>query len=147
MTAAKHAGHGLPNLRVRRFRSLVEERFGRHDNAVDAESALHCLLIDEGLLDGMGSLDSSDPFQCRDLRSCHRTHRCDAGADRLTFDDDRTRPTLAQTATELRPAKREIIAKHIKQWSCRIHLLHVRPAVDYQVQHAHLRSSKTPLRS
>src|SRR5262249_56431268 len=37
--SAEHVGHSLLNLRVGRLRVLVEQRFGRENHAVDAETA------------------------------------------------------------------------------------------------------------
>ena len=70
--AAQHAGHRLPDLRVRRFRVPIEERLGGHDDAVDAEAALHRLLVDERLLNRMRLVDRAETFERRDLGARRR---------------------------------------------------------------------------
>ena len=66
---AEHAGHGLLDLRVAGFWISIEERFGREDDAVHAEPALHGLFINKRLLNRMRFFDGSEPLERRDFRS------------------------------------------------------------------------------
>src|SRR5882724_400147 len=100
VTAAQYAGHRLLDLCRSRFRVPIHEGFGCHDDAVDTEPTLHCLLIDERILNRMWFLDRPAPLERRDLRSSHGTHGRNTRANRLTSDNHRARPTLAETAPE-----------------------------------------------
>ena len=51
---------------------------------------------------------------------------------RATSQDDRTRPTLSETASELGASQREVVAQHVQQWRRRIHVHRVCDAVDGQ---------------
>src|SRR5260221_13081975 len=55
------------DLLFRRLRVVRQQRGGLHDHAVDAVAALHRLLVDEGLLDGVRTLVRPQPFKGYDL--------------------------------------------------------------------------------
>ena len=67
--AAQRARHTFPDLRIRRIRSPVEQRLGRHDLPVLAEAALGNLLLDPGLLYRMKLAVLRESFKRRDLAS------------------------------------------------------------------------------
>ena len=100
------------------MRIFVQHRLGRHDLTVLAESARGRLLIDPGLLQRVQFAIGREPFQRGDFAP-DRGHRQDAGADRGTVDDYRTRAALAKTASKLGPLEVEVIAEDIQQWRVR----------------------------
>ena len=125
------------NVAVRGLWILVEERRGGHDDARQAEPALRRLLVDERLLQRMRSVRSAEAFERRDLSAVQGAYRRDAGANRTLPDDHRARPALTQAASELWPAKRQIVAEHIQQRRRRIDVDHVSRAVHRQGKLAH----------
>src|SRR5579864_3371321 len=139
-TTAQHAGHRFLNLGVAGPRILVEESLGGHDHAVDAEAALRRPLVNKRFLNRVRLFESSDAFQRGDVGARYCIDGRYAGADRLTLYDHRARSALPQAATELRPAQLQIVAQHIQQRSRRVHIHGVRPAVDFQIDCAHVPS-------
>ena len=89
---------------------LVQKSFRGHDDATDAESALRRLFIDECLLNRVRLFGSPEPFERGDLGAGHRLNRGDARADSIPFDDYRASAALAESTTEFRAAKFEIVA-------------------------------------
>src|SRR2546422_10806245 len=131
VATAEHAGHGLLDFDVCGFWFAIQKCLGSHDDAIDAKSALHRLLIDERLLNRVRLLEASEAFERRDLRSRDSAHRRDAGTYCLAFDDHRAGSALTETATELRPAQRKIVAQHVEQRCGRVHVYGVGPpAID-----------------
>ena len=55
------------------------------------------------------------------------------------FDDHRAGAALAEAAAELRTAQLEVVAEHVEQRRRRIDVDGVRPPVDLQCQHDHVR--------
>src|SRR5688572_18919353 len=98
MAAAQHSGHGLLNLAICCLGVTIEKGLRGHDDAVDAEAALHRLLIDKSLLNRMRFLDCSQTFQRADIGAGDARYRGDAGSNRLTFDDHGTGAALSKTA-------------------------------------------------
>src|SRR3990170_8632228 len=78
-TAAQHARQRLPDLLVGRLWIPIEERLRRQNDAVEAETALCGLLVDEGSLDRMRPVDRSQALEGGDLRATDISHRRDAG--------------------------------------------------------------------
>src|SRR5439155_23523328 len=85
-------------------------------------------------------IDASKPFERCDFRSCYRADWRDARTDRLPFYNHGACPALAQTTTEFRPAKLEIVAQNVEQRRGRIHVQRVVPAVDFESDRAHMDS-------
>jgi hypothetical protein len=148
--AAQDARHGLANLLVAGLRVPIEEGFGRHNDAIDAKTALRGLLSDKCALQGMGLVDRSDALKCGDFRSRDRTHRRDAGAHRLTFHDHGTGAALAQATAELRSAELEIVAQHVEKRGGRVNVESVRFPINLQRNRAHIKTkvwlSGTPVK-
>ena len=61
--AAEIARQRFFDLAVGGLGSFIEQRFGRHDHAVDAVATLGGLLIDEGLLDPVHLLGGAQTFE------------------------------------------------------------------------------------
>ena len=135
--AAQHAGQRLLNLFVGRLRRAIDERFGGEHDAAEAEAALRGLLIDECLLDGMRFLWCAEPFERGDVAARNGFHRRDARPNRLAFDDDRARATLAEPAAEFRPVHGELVAQDIEQRRRLIDIDGLRAAVDPQIDSGH----------
>src|SRR5215468_7569034 len=131
MTTAQHARHRPPHLSIRRLRVPVQEYFGCHNDAIDTESALHGLLVDERFLNRMGFLDRSEPLECRDFRSRHSGHGRDARTNRLTLDNHRAGSALTKTAAELRSTESEFVAEHVEQRSLRVQVQRVALAINF----------------
>src|SRR5206468_658816 len=90
----------------------------RQNHAAQAEAALRGLLVDEGLLNRMRSLDRAEAFERRDLRVGDRADGRHARSHGSPLDDDRARPALAESAAELRAAESEVVAEDVKKRSC-----------------------------
>src|SRR5207244_12497185 len=110
MTTAQHAGHALADLGIRRLWVRIQECFGCHDDAVDAKSALHGLLVDERFLNRMGLLDRSESLVRGDFRSRYGSQGRDTRANRLTLYNHRALPALTEPPPEHRSANCHIVA-------------------------------------
>src|SRR5262245_30781741 len=60
-TPAQYSGQRAPDLFVGWLRVLVQKSFCSQDHSVDAVAALRSLLVDEGLLDRVRTLERSEP--------------------------------------------------------------------------------------
>src|SRR5262249_32410334 len=129
------------NLCVAGFGVLIEKGFRRQDDAVDAEATLHCLFVDERLLDRVRFLNRAKSLERGDLRPGHRSDRRDTRSNCLSFHDYRAGAALSEAATKLRSSQFEIIAEHVQERRCRIGIDGVGAPVYLQIQHAHENSS------
>src|SRR5437764_134238 len=84
---AEIVGERLFDLSLARVPLSAKEGGCLHDHAVDAVAALHRLLVDEGLLDGMRLLGRAEAFQRRDLAGADAGNRKLTGAHRRAVDD------------------------------------------------------------
>ena len=107
--AAEIARQRFPDLAVGRFGSVVQQRFGRHDHAVDAVAALGRLFIDEGLLNFVHLFGRAQAFEGGDRFILHGAHRGDTGADGVAVHDDRTGAALSEAAAELGAVEPEVV--------------------------------------
>ncbi len=114
---AEDVRHGLLNLAVACAWIPVEECLGSHDDAVDAEAALHCLFVDEGLLDWMRLVDRAETLESVDF-GLRRDgfDGCDTRTYGLTIDDYSAGAALPQAASEFWPAQGKIVAEDVEQW-------------------------------
>src|SRR5688572_6047459 len=136
--AAKASRKRLPYGGVGGPRVPVEVGFGSHDDAIDAEAALHGLRIDESLLDRMGLLWCAESFECRDLRVADGVDRSHARANRFALDHHRTRPALPEPAAELRPAQPKVVAENKEERCVGIDIHPVTLPVDAKRENCHL---------
>src|SRR5260370_14986997 len=107
-----------------------EEGGGLHHHAVDAVAALSRLLLDEGLLDGMGLLRGPQAFEghhlALDLRDGRHT-----GSERLAVDQDRAGSALREPAAELGTVQAEVVAQDVEQRGVGLDIELVGLAVDH----------------
>ena len=134
--AAQNPGHRLLNLSFGGFRVLIQKGLRRHDDSADAEPALGRLLIDKSLLNRVRILRSAKSFKRCDFGRGDSLNGCDAGSDRLAFDDHGTRAALSQTAAEFGAPKLQIVAERIEQGSRRIEIYTMRTAIHLQYEFA-----------
>ena len=73
------------------------------------------LLVDEGLLHGIGMLARAEPFQRHDVAAGAAFDRNDAGARRDAVDQHGAGAALAEPAAIFRTVQFEIVAQHVKQ--------------------------------
>src|SRR5213594_3898604 len=85
----------------------------------------------------MRLLEGSETFEGCDLRRAYSADRSNTRANRFALDNHGAGSALTETATELRPAQREIVAQHVQQRCRRVYVHGVSPAVDFQVKYAH----------
>src|SRR5215813_8675911 len=71
MTSAKNVRHGLTDIGVAGLGIAIEISLGGHNDAIHAESALHCLFVDECFLNRMRLVGGSQTFQGRNLSVRH----------------------------------------------------------------------------
>src|SRR6187431_2468239 len=91
---AQHGCHRLLNLRVRRVRCPIAKGLRGHDDAVDAEPALHGLFVDEGLLERVRIFRRPEAFERRDLGGSKGAEGGDTRPYRTTADVDGARSAL-----------------------------------------------------
>src|SRR6058998_384919 len=101
-------------LGVARPRTLLQQRRGCHDHAVDAVPALGSLLGDECLLEWMGMLAGAQALERRHgpVDRGHRRHTRARGA---IADVDGAGTALGQATPELRAIQSELFAKHVQE--------------------------------
>ena len=135
--AAENAGHGALNLLVAGIGIFVDEGLGRHDDGVQAKTALRRLLVDESLLNRVRLVDGAEAIERGDFVSRDGFDRRDAGANRLTFHDHGAGAALAEAAAKFRSAKIQIVAQGVEQRSRRIKIQRVAGAVNFDRNGAH----------
>src|SRR5439155_21636571 len=94
--------------------------------------------VDERLLKRMRLLECTESFQRGDLHPGHGPDRCDAGTDRAPLSEHCAGAALSEPTAELRPAQVEIVAEHVQQRRCWIHVHSMRTAVDSECHGCHL---------
>src|SRR5947207_677556 len=109
VTSAKHIRHRLLDLRFRGFGTFIQKGFRGHDDAVDAEAALHGLFVDERLLDRMRFLDRAESFKRCDVAARYGADRSDTRSNCFTLYDHGTRAALSEAAAKFRRAIIEIV--------------------------------------
>src|SRR5262245_66696723 len=122
MTSTENVRHRLTDVRFGGLGIPIEVRFSSHHDAIDAEAALHRLLINECFLNRVRFVAGPEPFERRDLAAGYRRNRRDAGPHGLTFDDHSTTAALTEPAAELRASQRQVVAENVKQRSRRFGL-------------------------
>src|SRR5580693_2082396 len=93
----------------------LQQRFGRHDHAVEAIAALRGLRVNESLLHGIGMFARAKTFEGYDVAPGATIDRNDARARGLAVDQHRAGAAFAQAAAELRPVQFEIVAQHMEK--------------------------------
>ena len=102
-------------------RAPTREEIAGMKNAPEAQTVL-TRLVDEGLLDGMRLVGSSQTFESGDLRSHSGFHGGDARANSSPFQDHGAGSALAQAAAELGATQFQIVAQHVQQRCRRVHI-------------------------
>lgn len=108
---------------------FVQKGLRGQDDAVQAKAALGGLLGDESFLKWVRFVDGPQSLESGDLCSFDRFYRRNAGTDRRSLDDYRAGAALAQAATKLRAANREVVAQNVKQRGGWIDVQRVRAAI------------------
>jgi hypothetical protein len=135
--SAKDAAECCTDLFVCCIRVRVQRGFrGKHD-AAQAKATLGGSLIDEGLLEGMGSFRGAQSVKGKDGPVFDGAYRLHAGAHRLTVDQNRARPALGHSAPETWTSQLELIRQHPKQRCFRFYVYESFRAVDLEVKDAH----------
>src|SRR5215475_1477424 len=84
------------------LRVLVQQDLCMHDDAVHTEAALGRLFFNEGLLKGVGMLNTAQSLQRCNLFALRRRDRVRTRTHRSSIDDDRARAALPQTTSKAR---------------------------------------------
>src|SRR4029434_2001604 len=121
-TAAQVARQGFFDLVVGRLGGLIEQSLGTHDHAVDTVTALHRLLVDEGLLELVHLLGVAQTFERSDGFILRAADLSDAGTDGITVHDDGAGAALRHAATVLWSVELEIVAQNIEQRGFRVRI-------------------------
>jgi hypothetical protein len=106
--------HRRDDFFARRARVDADERDRRHDVTGHAIAALHCLLIQECLLDVMQVSVTGEALDRLNGRIVHVLDRRDAGRLRHAADEDGARAALALAATELRSREMKILTQNVE---------------------------------
>src|SRR5215469_6443594 len=109
---AEVSGQRFLDLTIRGLWIGIEQHLGAHDHAVDTIAALHRLLIDKSLLQGVKFLGRSESFE-----SGHRTigrglDLSHAGANRAVHDHGAS-TALSKPAAEFRPVELQLVAQDV----------------------------------
>ena len=108
------AVHGLDDLGPRRLGVTLGEGDGRHDVTRDAVAALHRLLIEESLLDGVQLAVRRNAFDRPDFPTVRFADSGAAGADGLAVEKDGAGAAFTLAAAELGAGEVEVLAKDVQ---------------------------------
>jgi hypothetical protein len=133
-TSANVFAHRFDYLLSACRRSLLDESNRGHDVAGNAVTALHGLVIQECLLDGMQLFVSRDSLDGLYRLPFALADRGDTGARGDAVNEDRASATFSFAAPILGAGQSEILTKNIKQGSIRVRLGRPLTAVDSQHQ-------------
>ena len=118
--AAQIASQGFLDLNVRRLRVGFQQRAGRPDHAVDAITALNCLLIDKGLLQFARLAVLAQAFQRGDGFFCQGADGQQTRAGRHALRMNSTGTALAEATAILCTIKCQVVAQNVEQRGVRI---------------------------
>src|SRR3954469_7214887 len=135
--AAEDTRERLANFSVRSFRMFVEESRRGEDDAAQAEAALRRLQVDERTLKRVRGLWRSQSFERDHFGRADAVHGSDARPHCAATHEDGAGAALAEAASELRPAKPELVAEHIQQRRGRVDIDGLRFSIDQQPDDAH----------
>ena len=113
--AAQIIAQRFQHLVLGRVWRALQQRLGRDDHAVEAIAALRGLLVDEGLLHGIGVLARAEAFERHNVAAGAALDRDHAGARRDAVDQHGAGAAFAEPAAIFRSVQFEIVAQHIKQ--------------------------------
>src|SRR5262249_5152835 len=111
---------------------------GGQDCAAQTKATLRPLLVDEGLLQRVRPPGRTQPFQPGDLYPSHRPDRCATGPDRAPRGRYCAAAAPGEPTAELWPAQVEVVAEHVQQRRCRIHVYGMRATIDGEGQCCHI---------
>jgi hypothetical protein len=103
---------------------------GGHDLARRAETALHAVMIDEGLLDRMERVSFRQSLDRRDLGAVVHGGQCQARDDPPAVEEHRARTACTLIAALLRAGEIESLAQDVEQGLSRIELQRMALTVD-----------------
>src|ERR1700733_5800009 len=131
----------LHGLALGGVRIAQQQRFGRHDHAVEAVTALRGLFPDEGSLRRIGTRARAEALECQDLAIDTAADRNHAGAGGEAVDQHRAGAAFTEPAAVFRSIQFKIVAQYIQQRSIGSRIDVMDPAVDGQadrgLRHAH----------
>jgi hypothetical protein len=114
-TTAQIAVHRGIDLRVVGIRVFLQQSRGGENHAGHAVSALHCTLIDEGLLDGVKRTVLSQTLNGHNALSSDRSDRQAATGDRFAVQKDGARAALPLATSVLSACESEVFAQNLEQ--------------------------------
>ena len=94
---------------------LVQQGFGRKDEAGDAIAALHRAVLDEGLLERVQRLAVAQALDGRNLAALGAQGGGQAGKHRLAVHDHRAGPAFALIAADFGAGQPQAVAEHVYQ--------------------------------
>ena len=95
---------------------FLQKLVGGNDEAGGAEAALHCAMVDPGLLQGMQVGGPANTFHCGDGGKIgHAAHLCDTGAGHLAVEDHGAGTAGALAAADFHACVVQLIAQHIHE--------------------------------
>src|SRR5215472_12548863 len=113
--AAEIARQPVPDLRLRRILSALEERLRRHDEPGRADAALQRRMLEELLLDGVQRLAGGHALDGLDGASAHLAPEHEARADQPPVEQDAAGPAVARRAALLAPRQVQRVAEHVEE--------------------------------
>ena len=127
--------------------TLGDAADGGHDLARCAETALHSVMVDEGLLDRVEFVAVRQSFNRGDFGAVMHRRQCQARDDSLAVEKNRARTARALIAALLGAGEIERFAQDVEQRLPRIKLERVKLTVDRELyaQHQHLNLGATAI--
>ena len=114
--SANVVGDGFPDFIAGRMVVLQEERMGCHDHARNAEAALHCALVQEGLLKRMKTaVFAVEAFNRQDFLACDLFEFSTAGTHGFAVDEDDAGAANADMAAIFCSRQIQIFAKKLEK--------------------------------
>src|SRR5947208_4730888 len=138
--AALEPGEGRAQLRVARFRVLLEVSRGGHHPAVDAVAALRHLLLDIGRLQRVRLFRGAEALEGGDRLAARSGDRQHARAHRLAVQVYGASAALREAAAEVGIIETEIVAQGVKQRHLRLGVDGNALAVDGGLEAGHVSS-------
>ena len=113
---AQVARNALFDFVIRGILCLIKECLGRHDHAGRAETALHCTVLDKGLLQGMElSIGICKTLDRGDASPLRLEGRQQAGIHGLSVHDHGAGTALAVSAPEFGARELKHLPQHVEQ--------------------------------
>jgi hypothetical protein len=109
------ASHRRLHIVERALGIVIDECRTAHHHAGCAEAALHRIVLDEGLLDGMERLAVRQSLDGGDLTASRIERQGHAARGYLAVEPHRARRARAPIASDLRAGEVEVVAQHLDE--------------------------------